>query len=222
MPLEKIPSPTCVSLTQQIDRWFRVLGTCGVDVPNSAEYCFQRCSECRSKGTTKKKRCRGGNLKIDTNNAIRFTSMHGNLPIRATVTAATQWSDSSSPFPKRHSVEVEVSSEGRLSYRAHLDLATDSSREPLFHLQAGGFRVDKKVEEKHFHFLRWPTIPLDLVLVTELILYTFQPEIWEKVHRNSEFLQAVKTSEEQFLAPFFRLGSNPRDHSFLAAFCSFR
>jgi hypothetical protein len=66
-------------------------------------------------------------------------------------------------------------------------------------------------------------IPLDLVLVTELILYTFQPEQWEAVHQDAEFIHTIRSSEELFLVPFFRdIWSPPedRDHSFLAALCS--
>jgi hypothetical protein len=213
--------PSCDSLVQQIDRWFEVLRQCRVDVPSSAENCFDRCPACRSGKTKKKKSCQGGSLKIDTNNSIRFVSSYDGRDVTVTVTALTQWSNSSSNFLKKHSVEVEVSSQGEpMKYKAHLDLATGSRREPLFHLQAGGFRVAKIAEEKYFGLLRWPMIPLDMILVTELILYTYQPEEWEAVHQNSEFLYAVRQSEESFLAPFFHLWSNPkeRDHSFLAAF----
>jgi hypothetical protein len=104
-----------------------------------------------------------------------------------------------------------------------LDLATGSRREPLFHLQAGGFRIKKIEEERHFGLLRWPMMPLDLILATELILYTFHHERWEEVHQDSEFLFSVRQSEERFLEPFFHLWASPkkRNHSFLAAYrCS--
>lgn len=219
MPPDKNPIPSCNSLVQQIDRWFGVLKNCEVDVPSSAENCIDRCPACRS-GKTKKGDCKGGSIRIDSSTPIRFVSTHDGLYVTVTVTALTQWSKSSSPFPKKHSVEVEVALEDKPKYRAHLDLAVGASREPLFHLQAGGFRAEKTIDEKHFGILRWPMIPLDLILVTELILYTFQPEEWEAIHGNAEFLFAVRQSEESFLEPFFRLWKNPKErgYSFLARF----
>jgi len=225
MPPEKNSIPSCDSLVQQLDRWFRVLRDCSVDVLSSSEDCFVRCSACSSGKAKKKMSCQGGSLKIDANTPICFVSDHDGQTVRVTVTARTEWSSSASPFPKKHSVEVEVSLEGQPKYRAHLDLATDSRREPLFHLQTGSSRIEKIAEEKHFGLLRWPMIPLDLVLVTELILYTFQPREWEAVHQNAEFLHAVRQSEQGFLTPFFqKIWSNPqgRNHSFLAAFCASR
>lgn len=217
--------PSCDSLVQQIDRWFGLLRKCGVDVSTSAADCFHRCDACRSGKTKKRANCQGGRLKIDTSTPIRFVSNQDGRSLKVTVTAATQWSKSSSRFPQKHSVEVEVSCDGEpTKYRAHLDLATHSGREPLFHLQTGGFRSEKIAEEKHFGLLRWPVIPLDVILVTELILYTFQYEQWKDVHQDSEFLNALRPSEERFLAPFFQdLWSSPedRDRSFLATFSSF-
>ena len=215
---------SCDSLVQQIERWFEILRQCGVDVLTSTAQCFFRCSVCGSR-KGKKKDCLGGSLKIDTNTPIRFVCSYEGSTVTVMVTAETQWSNASSRLPKKHSVEVEVSPEGKQKYRAHLDLATESRREPLFHLQAGGFRIEKIAEEKHFGILRWPMIPLDLILVTELVLYTFQPEQWEAIHQNAEFLHVVRQSEERFLVPFFEeLWNDPdrRDHSFLAAFCASR
>jgi hypothetical protein len=224
MMTDKKSIPSCYSLVQQIDRWFAVLRQCEVDVPTSASDCFSRCSACSSRKVKKTDLCQGGSLKIDANTPIRFVSSHDGRSVTVTVTAATQYS-SSPGFPKKHSVEVEVSHENEpTKYRAHLDLAVESSREPLFHLQSGGFRGENLVGEKYFGDLRWPIFPMDLVLVTELVLYTFQPEKWESVHRDAEFLYAVRPSEERFLAPFFQHWSNPqtRNHSFLATFCASR
>jgi hypothetical protein len=226
MPSDESSIPSCDFLVQQIDRWFNVLRQCGVDVLASTANCFVRCPVCNSGRPSKKRECKGGSLRIDTNTPIRFVSNHGGRSVRITVTAATQWSDSSSPFPNKHNVEVEVSIEDEpLKYKAHLDLATNFRQEPLFHLQAGGLRTEKSPAEKYLGLLRWPMIPLDLILVTELILYTFQHEEWEAVHQNAEFLQAVRQSEELFLAPFFKkFWRQPTDrgHSFLAAFCASR
>jgi hypothetical protein len=219
MPSNKNTIPSCNSLVQQIDRWFELLRNCGVDVPSSAENCVDRCPVCRS-GKAKKGDCTGGSIKIHSNTPIRFVSTHQGLSATVTITALTQWAKSPSSFPKKHSVEVEVVLEGKPKYRAHLDLAADNSREPLFHLQAGGVRAEKLLDERYFGILRWPMIPLDLILVTELILYTFQPEEWKSIHGNAEFLFAIRQSEERFLDPFFRLWKDPKErgHSFLAEF----
>lgn len=96
----------------------------------------------------------------------------------------------------------------RVMTRFHLDLADPRQSAPLWHLQIGGI-----AEENEYCWLhpkidkpRFPFMPMDLVLVCELIGATFYEQEYKKIRKSSFWKGEIQKSQEILLKEYFKRG----------------
>jgi hypothetical protein len=88
--------------------------------------------------------------------------------------------------------------------RHHIDLANHNQEGPVWHLQLGGLSSEKNVS-KDFEWLdvpRWPSAPMDLILVLELSIYSFHHSAWNQLRVSNPWREIVKRSELLMLDQF--------------------
>lgn len=94
---------------------------------------------------------------------------------------------------------------GRAITRQHLDLANNGSSNlpqhgPVWHLQLGGANVDLGLGR--LDVPRWPSAPLDFMLLVDLVLFTFWFDIWKSLSHQANWRRWVKRSEALVLGHY--------------------
>jgi hypothetical protein len=111
--------------------------------------------------------------------------------------------------------------------RQHLELASNDGSSlqhgPVWHLQLGG--VPLKGVLGRLEVPRWPSAPLDFMLLVDLVLFTFWFDHWKELRRQASWRRWVKRSEVLVLGHYHEwmnsYWTNPERHdSWLAAQCN--
>jgi hypothetical protein len=114
----------------------------------------------------------------------------------------------------RLTLEIINKSNGHLVHRSHVDLATcnDQGRYqegPIFHLQFGGKSGEKisgpdvlKLREP-----RWLHPPMDLILISEMLIANFYSEQWNKLKNQKDWIALVVDSQMLCYKPFFDIAN---------------
>jgi len=193
------------------------------------------CSRCRRNEPTA---CQGATIVVPENAPMLFLPCKlrdGNL-VQADVAVQTKWNGSNlaEHIALLRLWHVPDSGSRRVVSRAHVDLANEGQHGPWAHLQFGGETVDDSESWNLPPFAgqpRWPAPLVDLILASELILYSFWPDVWETLFQEVEINRIVKRSENAYLREFFEEWSryqrashsspNPR-RTFLYSVCNTR
>jgi len=111
-------------------------------------------------------------------------------------------------------LEIINKSNGRLIHRSHIDLATHNGEGkyqygPIFHLQFGGKSGAKENEPDIFKLRRprWLHPPMDLILMTEMLIANFYPEQWNKLKNQDNWIALVADSQMLCYKPFFNIAN---------------
>jgi len=123
-------------------------------------------------------------------------------------------------------LEIINKSNGRLIYRSHIDLATHNEEGkyqagPIFHLQFGGKSGAKESEPDIFKLRRprWLHPPMDLILMTEMLIANFYPEQWDKLKKQGDWISLVTDSQKLCYKPLFDIANeNIEKDSLLKSF----
>jgi len=123
-------------------------------------------------------------------------------------------------------LEIINKSNGRLIHRSHIDLATHNEEGkyqdgPIFHLQFGGKSIEIKSEPDVFKLRkpRWLHPPMDLVLISEMLIANFYPEQWNKLKNQDNWIDLVTDSQMLCYKPFFDIANeNIEKDSLLKSF----
>jgi hypothetical protein len=114
-------------------------------------------------------------------------------------------------------------------HRVHIDLANSGQPGSWSHLQLGGRTVPSEEQwylPEETGEVRWPSSLFDVILASELIIYTFWPETWAELANDSAFSARVRKSESAMVKPFFNAwDSYQRNFSgttFLGSICNQR
>lgn len=84
--------------------------------------------------------------------------------------------------------------------RQHIDLAQPGQPGPLWHLQLGGVGSSDDAEwRKSVGLVRWPVMPMDVVLAIECIIYLFFNETWLEVSQSAPWREKIRQSEDAVL-----------------------
>lgn len=89
-------------------------------------------------------------------------------------------------------VEVWDKHESVALTRHHVDLGNPRQHGPVWHLQAGG----RGFGDIRLDMPRWVTMPLDLVLTIDLMVYNYNHGAWRGLQKNGTYRGAVLVSEE--------------------------
>lgn len=94
----------------------------------------------------------------------------------------------------------------RVILRFHFDLRTQWTRkpEPLYHFHVGGNPKDDENcwIPKQIKVPRFPYLPMDLILLCELVLVNFFPKESEELRKKPEWKSFVRKSQELFQKPY--------------------
>jgi hypothetical protein len=110
--------------------------------------------------------------------------------------------------------------------RHHVDLANRGQHGPAWHFQYGGNPAGgvEKLPTGWLQEPRWPSAPLDLTLLVELLVYNFFPEQWSRLNGQGEWLRLIAETEDLVISHFarhmahhFHRGAGHRDRTWLAA-----
>lgn len=214
----------CHTMEKDLGMWCNVLRDCAVvDVPTYVgKPWFERCPACRKKKNPKE--CSGGTVHIDRGQRLKFPPTEEGLVPELAV--RTVRNGPGVEAVAEHSVEVYVRDgmDSKLVHFSRVDLGRGIA-EPRFHLQFGGC-----ADEGSFHpkagCLRWPTPLYDFVLASELVLYTFYRDAWEKhVLGKSEAIHLVREAEHMYLRSLMDrlrtyMDTPPVGQTFLAVSCT--
>lgn len=144
---------------------------------------------------------------------IEFTPIRNNqvgADIRPRIYAAISVQKSESGgvrFKRLDLAVVIVNDEGNVLIKHHIDLANakeDGFQEgPIFHLQFGGHTPkSSRGFEVPIKEPRWLCIPLDLVLLCEVIVANFYPDAWESLKGQPGWYEPIIASQGFCMAPF--------------------
>ncbi len=173
--------------------------------------CFSPCKQCSGKKGKSWKKCTGWKFDFRDRYALNFTQaeVHGrfyNVSITARHDCSRKQGESWENYPMaacNPAVEVwDMNDE--LVTRQHVDLADPGQPGPVWHLQLGGLpsKRQTKPEYEHLDVPRWPCIPLDFVMVTEIVLQSFFPKQWRDLSELPEWLDLVAKSERHMLKSY--------------------
>jgi len=112
-------------------------------------------------------------------------------------------------------LEIINRSNGHLIHRSHIDLASHNEEGkyqdgPIFHFQLGG-KIGAKENEPDIFKLRrprWLHPPMDLILMTEMLIANFYPEQWNKLKKQVNWIALVADSQMLCYKPFFNIANN--------------
>lgn len=96
-----------------------------------------------------------------------------------------------------YAIELRKAVDDVLCARQHLDLANPDQHGSVWHLQLGGLATGG-LRHKELEWLdvpRWPALPMDMILVLELVIYNFHNEDWLELRRMNPWRRIVKNSE---------------------------
>lgn len=212
----------CAKVAQDTRRWLEFLrDECGFDTRASEHRSVHRCQSCMRNGS--RNQCMGAHL--STPEPVRLNVEDGYI----TVGANTRWGRSGGDIVvSEHSVEVAIWRHGaggpdKQTLFCHADFASPqvSGPEPIYHMQFGGYRSDMSGYHRSQDSLRWPAPPFDLVLATELLMYSYCHNSWQRYMTSSEAIGLIRTAEEDFVKPFFGCWQEPmqRSKSFIGSMC---
>lgn len=115
---------------------------------------------------------------------------------------------------KRLDLALEVKDEeGNVLIKHHVDFANSSGIQfqegPLFHLQFGGHTPgNSKTFEVPIKEPRWLCIPLDVVLLCEVVVANFYPEDWVELKRLPGWNDPIIRSQRLCVVPFLNALQN--------------
>jgi hypothetical protein len=175
---------------------------------------LRRCKSCK-KGVSGK-RCSGWLIELLHNKAIHFvpTRHKEGSWLRGVVTGRFR-AEVSQKDRLRHveatcAIEVWKISEKTWMLeedgpctRHHLDLANPGQDGPAWHLQSGGLHSNRgSMPYEWLDVPRWPSLPMNLILVMELAVYSLFPEKWQELRTTSPWRDIVKRSELLMMADY--------------------
>lgn len=198
------------------------------------------CQACRSSGaSTSHRQCRGWKYGVRGRDRIVFSpsTVNGSSSIRVTLEGvfSTQrppaWTGDWRSAPMAEctaAVTLHDATTEQLLCRQHLDLANSGPPQPgpVWHLQLGGIGGgDDRAALRSVAQLRWPSVPIDFILVIEMCLFLFHSDVWNEVKERGPWRSFVKCSEDLILSHYAALLTQYRNqdglaHSWLSAQCN--
>lgn len=100
---------------------------------------------------------------------------------------------------------LELHSDGAVLDRWHVDLANDKQEGPLFHLQHGGHSSGNtsRHSESKLSIPRWMHPPMDIILISELVVANFFPDQWNRLKKNPTWVRLVREAESYCYEDYF-------------------
>lgn len=66
----------------------------------------------------------------------------------------------------------------------------------------------------------WASLPLDLILATDVLIYSLFPRVWARNRNRSELVRILRCSEDDFIRPLVRHWLNDESSLFIRSVCS--
>lgn len=165
------------------------------------------CAHCRS-DRPNPRRCTGWTFGFRGAEAILLQNLdvHG----RSVAVRLEGVLDFRRPAPKafenwpveRASLSISVSLEGEdeLLSRTHCDLAERAQYGHVWHLQSGGLAsMHGRPSYEWLDVPRWPAMPMDALMLADLVLFNFTWEVWREVNASSPWRLWLRRSEDLML-----------------------
>ena len=86
--------------------------------------------------------------------------------------------------------------------RWHFDLANDNQLGPKMHLQYGGQAHEDPSMDEQIEVPRWNTMPMDVVLLCEMVAANFYSDVWNGSLRTDTSLKRYIKASEQLCYPY--------------------
>jgi hypothetical protein len=89
--------------------------------------------------------------------------------------------------------------------RWHVDLANTNQEGPLYHLQFGGHWPNQPDRTNDFPLSipRWNIMPMDIVLMSELVVANFFPEHWVELCKSPGWNVMIRESQKLCFTPLY-------------------
>lgn len=210
MACSRAKLPTCLRARDDLEGALDFWSEAGVVIQparGQVVRLLRSCRSCRTSG--KDKRCTGWRADFKGNTAVLFTPTEVRSGwVQPAVTGyfdcrrkeLGKWDDK--PVAEG-TFAVEVRGRDRqLLGRSHVDLANAGQPGPVWHLQSGGKPPGETVGETEISLPRWPSYPMDVVLVLELVLFNFYWDKWSQLRARNPWREAVRNSEDLVLTPY--------------------
>lgn len=111
-------------------------------------------------------------------------------------------------------LEIINKTNSRLIYRSHIDLATHNEQwkyqdGPIFHLQFGGKSGVEGNETGIYNLRRprWLHPPMDLILMTEMLIANFYPEKWNELKNQDSWKLLIFDSQMLCYKPYYDIAN---------------
>lgn len=154
----------------------------------------------------------GWSYRIDTSRPIVFAAVNhpkiGMIRPRVSANVAVAESNDTHPPFKTLELSLEVTNDaGAPVQRWHVDRANEIEnvyqQGPLYHLQSGGHWPDgARALEAQLEEPRWCHPPLDVILLTEVVVANFYPDKWGVLHEVESWCSLVRESQRMCLADY--------------------
>lgn len=166
-----------------------------------------RCGSCRRGKNSRA--CSGWSISLRRGSEISFEAPVGNRRVIVLVEGSQVW-DFSKAIPGFPAIPVEGSysvsildENSSLITRQHSDVANFAQAGSVGHLQLGGLpSMGSRPDYEWLDVPRWPMMPVDLVLLVELLIYSFFPLYWLQNSETVAWRRAVQGSETQMYSPW--------------------
>ena len=198
--------PTCREAESNLTRILAELRSQGIlktPYQDTIALAFTRCASCRGRRT----RCAGWRLSLTEATTIEFRTFEvkgRHVYARISGTFSTQRSHPARGLDNWRSqpcgistcaIEILELPDSMLVERHHHDLAWSGQPGPVWHLQLGGASTDNR----WLNVPRWPSAPMDPVLVIELAVYSFYNDNWNELRSSNPWRRIIKRSEDLLL-----------------------
>jgi hypothetical protein len=170
--------------------------------PDVIDRLTERCGPCTA-GRGNERNCEGWKFGLRDSNALVLNLLLLQRPVTVTVDGYVdrrhpRGRQAHEAVPNEGSWSVTVvSAESRdVLFRQHLDVANPGQHGPVSHLQLGGqIHGVERSEWSRIEQPRWPVVPMDLTLISELLLYSFAHGIWLDIRHQQTWVQWMQRSE---------------------------
>ena len=170
----------------------------------TVRHALYQCQPCRGRGASRRK-CLGWKGSFNQATAIEIPFEVEARHVTAKVSGffdfrrpkRQNWQDLPAAAVT-FSIELWEVTDSEPCARHHIDLANPSQAGPVWHLQMGGLASGEGRNKAHswLKIPRWPTLPMDMILVLELAIYNFRHEAWVDLRTTNPWRDIIKRSEK--------------------------
>lgn len=153
-------------------------------------------------------------LDIDRDNPVTFAESkdkNGNVIIPRLVCKGISVAQDQHELPPFLALDIAIEIDNvkrEPVARWHVDLANEKESEmqpgPLVHLQYGGHNKGYRDKDHPLKEPRWCHPPMEVILLSEVVVANFHPEFWEELREDANWCDAISVGQKLCYTTYLR------------------